>query len=98
MNEKNYFRMKGFFRKMQYTDIPFQLDSDKIKKQIKMEAYPELEPQVDKLIDAAHEVAAPKALCSRSTVENIRADKVYISGICFTSAVLAEYLKTGDTA
>jgi hypothetical protein len=89
--------MKGFFRRMQYTDIPLQLDSEKIKNQIKMEAYPELEPQVDELIDAAYEVAAPKALCSRSTVEKINADKVYISGLCFTSAVPAEYLKIGDT-
>jgi len=78
-------------------NIEFDLDEQKIKQEIKVrEAYPELEPQIENLLDRARQAARPKAGYSRAVVEEVGDNSVLISGREFKSSVLPRLFQRGD--
>ena len=77
--------------------ISFDPDIQKIKQEIKLhEAYPELEPQFDRLVNCATAVARPRALCRRAVVESVDENSVLISGYTFESSILPRLFTRGD--
>lgn len=77
--------------------IEFDLDEKKIKQAVKVhEAYPELEPQIESLLERAHQAARPKACFCRAVVEEVGDKSVLISGLEFRSSVLPGLFERGD--
>lgn len=77
--------------------IEFDLDEKKIKQAVKVrEAYPELEPQIESLLERARQAARPKAGFCRTVVEEVGDKSVLISGREFRSSVLPGLFKRGD--
>lgn len=77
--------------------IPFEPDVQKIQQDIKLhEAYPELEPQFESLVEQARAVARPRALYLRAVVEEVAKAEVLISGYTFRSSILSRLFRRGD--
>ena len=77
--------------------ISFDPDIQKLKQAIKLyEAYPELEPQFERLVRSATDVARPRALYRRAVVEEVGENSVLISGHVFESSTLPQLFSRGD--
>lgn len=77
--------------------IKFDPDVQKIKQEIKVhEAYPELEPQIDSVLESVRGAARPKAGFCRAVVEDVGDKTVLISGREFKSSVLPRLFQRGD--
>lgn len=69
-------------------DIPFQIDLDKLKKELRIRPGNRMELDIERLADEAQSVGRPKALFRVAYIDSKGDDQVVIDGITFTSRVL----------
>ena len=76
-----------------FDDIPFAFDSDSFRKDIRLDAYPELGEELERYLSYAEEVVRPRALLRIAYVQDRDGGEVVFGGQRFSSKILAENVK-----
>lgn len=83
---------------LQYLDgVGFSPDFQSFSREIRLDAYPELEDEVRAVFRRAVSLARPKAVYRRCNVNQLDAPRVVIDGQVFTSSALAENLENEES-
>lgn len=72
--------------------IPFSIDRDAFRRAVRMDAYPELEPELERYIERAEAVARPCAVVRVAYIGDRNGSSVEFGGEWFESDILAENL------
>jgi cobalamin-dependent methionine synthase-like protein len=76
-----------------FDNIPFALDSDQFRTDVRLDAYPELEDELDRYLETATRAVRPRAMFRVAYVDDRDDGAVSFGGERFSSPVLAKNIR-----